>query len=408
MALLNVRRFGSSFPLEGGREGMGVAALPSQDTAHEAAPPPEAFHHRSAATPIPRPSPLEGEGSALGHTVGFIGLDVPLELIDAAGLTPLQITADPGLPSPAAEPFGEGVGHPLLRALTGAVVELADAGLKRLWVGATPARDFSLFACLASLKRAGAALADLEITAADVLHGDSPADHAHNRALFARLADGLGFDDGEALRTAIARRNVIRDRLATIETHRRDGRLSGVEALAIHAEGGRSTAGAYLQRLDGLLADIASRSVLTGRKVIVSGSAETAARTYPVYEAAGLLVVGDDHDGGSRAIGPRVAEGADPLDALAERYRARTPAPSGWTTAAATTALVQLARRQGAEAVIFDVPHYDHAAAWDLPKKIAALAAAGITHTVLPPAAFRDPEAAARAAAHVLTTESRS
>ena len=350
---------------------------------------------------------LKASGPA--RAVGWIGLDVPLELVEAAGFIAIHVTADPGAPSPSAEPYGEGLGNPRLRALAGAVIELADEGLERLLVATTPAWGFSLYGFLVSLQRAGAALQGLHITAVDVLHDRSPADHAHTIDLFGRLSaelTGGAGPDPAALATAIADRNTIRERLSILEGHRRARQLSGVEALSIHAEGDVLGAQAWLARLDATLAAVAGRSPLPGRPVVVSGSPETAARTYRAYEAHGLLVVGDDHDAGSRAISPRVDETANPLAALAERYRARTPEPSGWTTAASNDALSALVSRQGAEAVIFDIPLYDHPAAWDFPKKRAALEAAGVDWALMPPDAFRDPEAAARQAAQGLARKS--
>ena len=43
---------------------MGVAALWLRKMAQEAAPPPELIHNPTASTPIPGPSPIEGEGRA--------------------------------------------------------------------------------------------------------------------------------------------------------------------------------------------------------------------------------------------------------------------------------------------------------------------------------------------------------
>ena len=51
-----------SLPLDGGGEGVGVAVLRAPDVAREA--PPEVVHERRASTPIPGPSPIEGEGRA--------------------------------------------------------------------------------------------------------------------------------------------------------------------------------------------------------------------------------------------------------------------------------------------------------------------------------------------------------
>ncbi len=147
-----------------------------------------------------------------------------------------------------------------------------------------------------------------------------------------------------------------------------------------------------------------SAPTVTGRPVIVSGSDVGGVALYEALEAHGLRVAADDHDSGTRAIGPLVDEAEDPLTALAHRYAHRDPAPAQWSTVSRVDYLLALVRDTGAEAVIFDIPPFEHPAAWDYPAQRRALDEAGVAHVLLPPTAYLDPVAAADSAAAGLSS----
>ena len=103
----------------------------------------------------------------------------------------------------------------------------------------------------------------------------------------------------------------------------------------------------------------------------------------------------DDQDHGARAIGPDVREDGDPLHAIVERYRRRRPASAGWSSAERAAWLAELALERAAQAVVFEIAAFDHPSGWDHPRERAALASAGVASVVLPPDAWRSPDAAA-------------
>lgn len=336
--------------------------------------------------------------------VGYIGEDVPLEILDAAGLTPVRILADPGAPSPSADAYAEGRGHPLIHANLAELMDLADAGVTQAIIGATPVSNIALHNFLLSLERLSTP-SRVASYLFDLLHADADStvryDEEGLRRLAAHLAPGLTPD---VLQTAIRDRNAVRNRLRALEGHRHGPtpRLSGVEALTMHAEAASLPARDALRQLDRILAEVGERPILSGKPVVMSGGAASALRTYRVLEAVGLRVVGDDHEAGSRSIGPQAAEDGDPFVALGQRYRHRAPSPAGWSTRDATAYLLRLIEQTGAQAVVFDIPAYDHPAAWDYPVKRDALQAVGVPSVLMAPYAYLDPENAAAEAAQSL------
>ena len=342
----------------------------------------------------------------LGRCVGWIGLDVPLELIEAAGFTPLAILADPSAPDPAGHPYAEGRGHPLVHALAAELIALSRAGLRRVVIGAAPASNLSLHGFLQGLKRLGAA-PDLDIHLAEVIHLDTPSARAFNAAALERLTAALGGASSDRLAQAIAERNRLRAALRAVDRRRLDPHapISGMQALALHATASEGAAAKGLERLaEGLQSAFQTAG---GRPLLFSGQVATAWRAYPVLEAHGWRVVAEDCDLGARGVGPDVATDGAPETALVERYRARTPTADGWSTAHACRALLDLVQATGAQAVVLDAPAFDHPPAWDYPAKRAALQAAGVGCVQLDPYAYRAPEAAALAAVEALASLQR-
>lgn len=322
------------------------------------------------------------------RAVGVIGLDVPVELIAAAGLTAVPVRAE--VRSAGAEAFAEGLGSPALRSLVAALIDGPYASLRRLIVSTTPGAYASLYAFLREARRAGEAAADLDIRLFDFNRGPSPSMVEQRRRALADLKatieawTGQAIGDGDVA-AAITSANGVRARQRTFQAAREsDGaRVSGPEALMALEAGVALNPAAYAATLGEAAAELAARPTLTGRRTVYSGAETHTPGLYRDLEAAGLVIVADDQDAGTRAIGPDVADRGDPLAALAQRYLCRDPAPARFTIAERTDYLMALVRRAGAEHVVFGLSPFEHPAAWDHPSQRAALQAAGVTSEVV-------------------------
>lgn len=333
-----------------------------------------------------------GEGGA----VGWVGLDAPLELIEAAGLRPQRLVADVRSEVHTVDPYGEGGGHPWMRAMAAELIEAAPA-LERVVLCSTPVNELWLYNFILSLalRRESGPFPPADLL--NLSHEPRPSAQRLNRASLQTLAESLAVTGEDAIREAIAQRNRVRAALRAIDglRHGKAGHISG--ALARR----RMDAADNLRSADYLawIAAQAPGQPAPGLPVIYSGPGVPSLEVYDALEAAGLRIVGDDADAGSRAIGPDVAETGDPFAAIASRYRARSPAPAGWSTADRVAWLTDLALSRGARAVLFDLPPWSHPAAWDYPAERAALEAQGVVSIELPAA---EPQEAASAASGAL------
>jgi benzoyl-CoA reductase/2-hydroxyglutaryl-CoA dehydratase subunit BcrC/BadD/HgdB len=317
--------------------------------------------------------------------VAYLGLDTPVELIAAAGFQPIQIVATPT--EHGADEFGEGAGHPLLRGIVSELTRGEWGDVRRLVISTTPSVYVGLYAFLYEAKRAGAGFEKLDVHLFDLsragVDAASPLRVCALKELKAKLEEwsDAAISD-EAIRAAIRQHDQVRESQRRVQALRGEGKLSGVEALQVFGAREALSAAAYVRLLAELCAEVASRKS-GGARTIYSGTATASVDIYEKIEASGALIVADDQDYGSRAIGDPIGHAADPLAALAAHYFKRAPSPARWDTRARVAYLTELARRDRAERVVFHFAPWDHPPAWDYPAQRRALEAMGVSCDVL-------------------------
>lgn len=309
--------------------------------------------------------------------IGWIGLDAPVEVLTVVG-KPVRVEADPALPSSVMEPFGEGGGHPGMRATAGRIV--AEAGsFQRIVIGSMPVTGVWLYNFFLTLQRGKGAPALPPMELVNLSHEDRPSAARLNCESIGALARRLGAEPG-ALRAAVAERNKVRGLQRRIDALRYgdSARLTGSAARRLLDVADQVDGASYAALAEEALRKSPSASPTALVPVIYSGPGSPSLDLYLALESHGLSVVGDDADFGSRAIGPDVEESLDPVEAIARRYANRDPAPAGWTTRRRVEWLTDFVRTRGARAVIFDLPAWSHPPAWDLPAERRALEAMGV------------------------------
>jgi len=308
-----------------------------------------------------------------GRKLAYVGADIPREMIAAAGFVPIRLAADTGAVR------GESVAgqSPRTRALLAQIMDGAFAGVA---IAHGCAEDAQLFSVLRELSRVGR-LDGPPVTHLDILHGAEPAIRAYDRARlrgFKGWLEVLGGEPvtAEALRVQIAAANAQRRRLAEVLSLRAEPmpKLSGVQALDLIKAISRVPPGKGDRLIDAAEGDA---TPISGRRVMVTGSTHETSALYAAIEAAGCVIVGEDHDWGEAWAGAMVDERLDPFEALAVRWE--TPplsAPTGSSRVRAE-ALATRAAELDVEAVIHVRLPGDEASPWDVAETRKALDAVG-------------------------------
>jgi hypothetical protein len=284
--------------------------------------------------------------------VGYVGLDVPRELVEGAGCLALRLVPLDGVdPAEADRILGPGVDEATRLVLAGL---LAGAyPIDRLVLCHDSDHTVRLYTSLRALR-----LPRLELWFLDLLHEERASTDAYDRTRLAELAGWLGGAPG--LPEAIAAGNRARELGAALAARRRAGAVAGADALALLGAGTALPAERYAALLAEALDELPAPGART--TVLLLGSDHDHAEVYAAIDALGGTVVAETHGFGESLLAGSVAEDCDPLDALVRHYRPRprvTPAPAD----------IQLAwLRRG-----------DEARAWSLPAERRRLGSEPVT-----------------------------
>jgi benzoyl-CoA reductase/2-hydroxyglutaryl-CoA dehydratase subunit BcrC/BadD/HgdB len=328
----------------------------------------------------------------------YIGADVPRELIEAAGFTPVRLsgagaTARSDLP---ANFSGRA------RSLTDQLLSGDFAGCA---IGHGGVEDFQLFASLRELDRNGLSCG-FPILFVDLLHQAGAPVFAYNLARLRQFKTalesltGAGVTDN-ALAEVISASNRLRASLLTTFERRTapTPTLSGVDALNLL----RDMGGLTVVDAERRLAATPAAPSLGGKRLLVTGSPHEADAVYRLLEAAGAVIVGEDHDWGDLWLDSDLDDTLPPLDALAARPQKRPSANPSAPSAARAQALARRAAALRVDGVVHIRLDGDEAPPWDLKATRDALGEAGIPvlalTTVSVPTGGQAADLAARVAA---------
>lgn len=256
-----------------------------------------------------------------GTVVGYVGLDVPRELIEAAGCFALRLAPVDGVDAAEADRIlGPGVDEAHRRVLAGL---LAGAyPVDRLVVCHDSDHSVRLYTTVRAL-----ALPGVELWFLDLLHEPRATTEAYDRARLAELADWLGARELPAAIALANRARALGDRLAEL---RRAGRVGGADALTLLGAGTALPGERYAALLERALDELGPPADRPST-VLLLGSGHDRADVYAAIDGLGGCVVGETHGWGEAMLAGRVDETGEPLDALVRHYRSRPRAlpPAG-------------------------------------------------------------------------------
>ena len=247
-----------------------------------------------------------------GTVVGYVGADVPRELIEAAGHFALRLASVDVDPRRADRILGPGVDE-ATRLLLAGLLEGAYP-IDRLVLCHDDDHTVRLYTALRMLDLPG-----VDLWFLDLLHQPRASTDAYDRARLRELAAWLG--DTSSLPDSIAAANRSRalgDRLAVL---RREGRVSGADALALLGAGTALPTSVYAAALEDALNELDPPGLR--RSVLLLGSDHDRADLYAAVDELGATVVAETHGFGEALLAGSVDEDGDPLDALVRHYRPR-------------------------------------------------------------------------------------
>jgi len=296
--------------------------------------------------------------------VGYVGADVPVELITAARALPVRLAGDPDADRSAGDRYlGTGL-DPVARSVLARLLAGDYGRLDRLVVSRDCEASLRLFYAVRELRRIEPARGLPEAYLVDVLHLPHRTTTRYNLARLEqfrqRLRDWTGHAVADAdLAVAIDAHDAQRTLLASLSTLRRAGRITGTQWLAVVGAGTVLPVAAHVSLLRALsTVDLTGRP---GKRVFLTGSSHDTPHVYRALESAGYLIVGEDHDWGDLWYRRRVD--GHTLLALAERYQYNGPTAQR-STVDERRALIRAGMRD-ADLLVGYARRGDEAPPWD-------------------------------------------
>lgn len=327
----------------------------------------EPFVERILEDPVGR---LSGDG------IGFVGPDVPIEVLLAAGRPFGHLPWRTGEPTP----FADGVLESSFPFWARSVLEQwhsgAFDGFSTVIFSRADDASQRLFYYVAELQRRGQ-LRGPDAVVFDIAHIRRESSVAHTAAAIGRLCRALDVEQ-ERLIDAIDRSNVLREKLAAIAAGRRgDGPLfERIGRAALWSDPS--------QWID----EVAGAGQLLHQPVLLAGSVPPDDRIHVVVEDCGASVVAESHMHALTRLGPKLlVEGESAELSIARHLQTSSLSPRAWLNRAER--VCDQADEVGAAAVIIWLTREDEALAWQAPSLKKALDERDMPALVLPAADWR-------------------
>jgi benzoyl-CoA reductase/2-hydroxyglutaryl-CoA dehydratase subunit BcrC/BadD/HgdB len=308
-----------------------------------------------------------------GKVVGYVTPCVPAELIEAAGMRPIMLSAG----NETSTALGDRVMEDLFdTSIRGIFERLLKGEFEFLSAIVLPRANDSahrLYYYLSELKRTGEVKLP-PVLLCDVVMTPDAASRQYSIDALGRLwkelrSLGKVNADETDLALALSKSNVRNMALAGFIEVRRKGATPAADVLAAFAAARMLPLEVFAEQFSEL------PPAETRQRVIICGSAHDDAKLHGLVEAAGGAVVGDYHSGGELSVG-RVLSNGPALEVLADSLRADPGATR--RVADPATHIVAFAQTCGAETAIFSYFPEEEALTWDYPEQKAALEARGI------------------------------
>lgn len=347
-----------------------------------------------------REAPARAHKDAGGKVVGYISNNVPVELIQAAGLFPFRITGSPDEDTPLAlqqmERFFDGDVLSMFDRILAGRFNFVDL----LIIPRSAEVYLQLYYFILEAKRQDPSLDVPDIYLFDILHTPFRTTGIYNRGRVDALKSKLEtisertISDNDLL-SAIEVMDANRAALSKLNTLRTGAsmRLSGSDML-------RAT-GASMFMATAEHTELTHRFLATadnlparpsgGPRLLVQGRPLDTARFYELVESTAAAVVAEDHSFGQWWFEDPVGTNGDPLARITRKYHLKSPSLRAFPMSAQNERLLRIAEQANVNGVVFYHDEWDDTLGWDYPTQRDLFSARNIPSVFLKKQSYRSP-----------------
>ncbi|WP_442679243.1 2-hydroxyacyl-CoA dehydratase [Sphingomonas sp. ASY06-1R] len=306
---------------------------------------------------------------AAPRAIGYVGLDIPEDLLAASGRFALHLPWDADRPTPKADGWLENGFAPWARSILEQWAAGAFDFIDHVIFSRGEDSAQRLYYYVTELQRRGL-IAGPKPLIFDVARIRRDSSAAHSILATRKLADKLDVTE-QALSHGIAAANRRRTFFQSI-AQTRSGSGRRYERIA---------RAALFAPLEDATVDTLGAPSHIAKRVLLAGTAPPDDRIHAAVETAGWQVSGEAHERALDRLGAPIAVDGDPFAAIGRRAQAARFNARSFDDPAA--ALLEAARQARADAVILWLIEQEESMVWHVPPQIATMAQAGIPMLVL-------------------------
>jgi benzoyl-CoA reductase/2-hydroxyglutaryl-CoA dehydratase subunit BcrC/BadD/HgdB len=307
--------------------------------------------------------------------IGTFGAGVPTEIAMATGHLPISIAPLPNRPTPHAEEFVTSTFDRLQRPIFDQIIS-GEIYFMDLVVIVSPAeRDALVYNSCKEVLRWGEGRNKMPPLFLLALMGHRhAASREYGLGQFTLLSQRLRAisaiaPTADRLRSATETVNGVRAAVRKLLKKRRDGALSGVDALTAIGAGKFMAPADYARNLEGYVAGLKADGALSTRPrlLVLSSTPLITADLYTALESAGGVVVAEDDWWGSRCIGPDIDPATASIETIFDHYHIHTPNRAIYPLEARFEWLFEEAVKPDIDGIVVYMPPSDRKLGWDYP-----------------------------------------
>ena len=323
-------------------------------------------------------------------TIGLVGAGIPAEVMLACGAHPVRILPRGDSATPLADAL-VGVGETAeMRALLERALDGELALLDLLVIGR--AYEWLYYYLKEAVRLGNERVPPLHLF--DVVPSAYPSLANYGREQIERLIGAGARATGRsptteswtrAFATVSRRRAVLRE----LQARRDSGEISGADAVAIVAFSQISTIDEFVGNAS---TRFAKRAAPSGPRVLLlSNNVDPDGSMHRAIEAAGVTIVAEDSEWGSRSAVPDPTPSDDPVSALLRHLIETASGPDVSPREVRLRWAETAIERDDIDAVVFAIPPYDRKFGWDYPALRDRVTALGRPQLLVRECPRRDP-----------------
>lgn len=311
--------------------------------------------------------------AAGGKVCGYFGNGMPIEVAMATGHMPMAIMPLPDRPTPHAEEWVNPSFDPQLRLILDQLIsgELDFVDVAVAVSQASP--DSLVFQSAREILRQGVGAQIPPLHHYSLLGLQSEPVREYGLREIEDLAKRLRANSGEeatpaSLKRAIELTNAIRAQWRALDGLRREGAVSGTDALTLMAPSRFMDGTAYLKGITQAVTALRGRTVKAPRLLVVSSEAMSDSRIHQAIEAGGAIVAAEYDIWGACSATPDILPGDDPLKAIYHHYYQHVPNRSVYPASVRLGWIYERVVQPEIAGVVVHMPQSDRSLGWDYPR----------------------------------------